>query len=176
MLSHDREPVQCREACRLATRLRIELGADSTHEQRFAPGRGQHPGQEQQIACLHGFHIHTERLRRRRELDPELFQALLGGIRFQVGTHSCLRWGISRSEPEAPPDGRRVHRAMTIQSHSLSYKINYVLHTLIALNSSCGDAIGCELSTVHAGADADAAPKSATEMGLVIQTTFERNV
>src|SRR5262249_34022617 len=51
--------------------------------------RGKHPGQKQQIARLHRFHVSAERLWRRRELDAKFFQPLLGagGPRAFVSYH-----------------------------------------------------------------------------------------
>jgi hypothetical protein len=49
---------------RLAARFYIELCADAASEFRHTVRRGKYPGQKKQIACLHGYRIGPERLRR----------------------------------------------------------------------------------------------------------------
>ena len=66
---------------RLAPRFHIEFRADAPDEFRRAAFRGKHPAQKKQIARLHRFHIGAKRLRRRRKLDAEFFQPLLGARR-----------------------------------------------------------------------------------------------
>src|SRR5882762_3364875 len=77
MLSRDSENVERREVSRLAPRFHIELRADAPNKFRPMAFRGKHPGQKQQIARLHRFHIGTERLGGRRERDAKFFQPLL---------------------------------------------------------------------------------------------------
>src|SRR5258708_6804739 len=81
MFSRDSKDVKRREVSRLAPSFHIELRADAPNEFRRMAFRGKHPAQKKQIARLHCFHIGTERLRRRRELDPKFFQPLLGAGR-----------------------------------------------------------------------------------------------
>ena len=81
MLPRDSEDIERREVSSLAPRFHIELRADAPREFRAAALGGEHPGQEEQIARLHRFHIGPERLRRRRELDAKFFQPLLGAGR-----------------------------------------------------------------------------------------------
>src|SRR6266487_4294456 len=81
MFSCDSENVERREMSGLAPRFHIELRADAPNEFRPAAFRGKHPAQKKQIARLHRFHIGAERLRRRRELDAQFFQPLLGAGR-----------------------------------------------------------------------------------------------
>src|SRR6202521_6115701 len=115
MLPHDSEDVERREASRLAPRFYIELRADAPNEFRPVSFRRKHPAQEKQIARLHRFHIGAERLRRRRELDAELFQTLLGAGRpmafagyhflFQI----CLHLSLSNCEIICPINAVRRH-------------------------------------------------------------------
>src|SRR5256714_5213408 len=78
MLPRDGEDVERSEVSRLAARFHIELRAHAPNKFRAAAGRGKHPAQKKQIARLHRFHIGPERLRRRRELDAQFLQPLLG--------------------------------------------------------------------------------------------------
>src|SRR6267143_2451023 len=89
MLSRDSENVERREVSRLAPCFHIKLRADAPDKFCRAPFRGEHPGEKKKIARLHRFHIGSERLRRRRELDAKFFQPLLGAGRPRafVGYH-----------------------------------------------------------------------------------------
>ena len=91
MLPRDGETVERREVSRLAPRFHIQLRADTPNEFRRVAFRGKHPAQKEQIARLHRFHVGAERLRRRRELDAELFQTLLGaGNATRSAVRSCF--------------------------------------------------------------------------------------
>ena len=81
MLPRDSEDIERREVSSLAPRFRIELRADPPNYFRRVALRGKHPAQKKQIARLHRFHICSERLRRRWELDAKFFQPLLGAGR-----------------------------------------------------------------------------------------------
>src|SRR5215813_13093980 len=78
MLPGHSERIERREVSRPASRFYIELRADTPHEFRLMAFRGKHPGQKQQIARLHRFHIGAKRLRRSRECDAELRETALG--------------------------------------------------------------------------------------------------
>jgi hypothetical protein len=78
MLARNSEDVERREVRRLAPRFHIKLRSDPPNEFCFAAFRGKHPSQKEQIAGLHRFRIGAERRGRRRELDAEFFQTLLG--------------------------------------------------------------------------------------------------
>src|SRR5271170_3046640 len=56
----------------------VPADADAPNKFRLATFGGEHPAQKKQIACLRGFHIGAERLRRRQELDTKLLQARVG--------------------------------------------------------------------------------------------------
>src|SRR6266851_4695957 len=81
MLPRDSEDVERREVSRLTPRFQIDLRADAPNKFRPVAFCRKHPAQKKQIARLHRFHIGPERLRRRRELDAEFFQPLLGADR-----------------------------------------------------------------------------------------------
>jgi len=93
MLPRDSEDVERSEASCLAPRFHIDLGADPTNEFRRAAFRGKHPAQKKQIVRLHRFRIGAKRLRRRRELDANFFQPLLGAGRPRAfaGYHLLFR-------------------------------------------------------------------------------------
>jgi hypothetical protein len=57
------------------------------HEFCLPAFRGKHASQKKQITSVHRFHIDAERLGRRREIDPKLFQSLLrtGRVRIFAG-------------------------------------------------------------------------------------------
>jgi len=79
---------------RLAAHFYIELRADAPKEFCRAAFRGKHPGQKKQIACLHSFHIGSKWLRRRRELDLQFSQPLLGAGRPRARASYWLRFRI----------------------------------------------------------------------------------
>src|SRR5256885_8777161 len=86
MLPRDSEDIERRELSRLAPRFHIEFSADAPNEFRPSAFRRKHPRQKKQIARLHGFRIRAERLRGRRELDPELDETVLGCHRSEEHT------------------------------------------------------------------------------------------
>src|SRR6266404_4777671 len=81
MLLRDGEGVERREVSRFAPRFKVELRADAPDEFRLVALGGKHTGQEKQVARLYCFHISAERFGRRRELDANFSQPLLGAGR-----------------------------------------------------------------------------------------------
>jgi hypothetical protein len=73
MLAQDGEGVERREMSRLAPRFHIQFRAKVANEFRYRSCRGNHPAQKKQIAGLHRFDIHAERLWRRRKIDAKFF-------------------------------------------------------------------------------------------------------
>ncbi len=78
MLPRDSEGVERREVSRFAPCFHVEVRPDAPSEFRPVAFRGKHPGQKQQIARLHRFHIGAERLRRRGELDAKFLSITSG--------------------------------------------------------------------------------------------------
>src|SRR5713101_7237657 len=78
MLPHGSEGVERCQESGLASRLHIELRADTRDEFRFAAYSGKHSGEKEQVARLHRFRVDAERLRRRWKRDAKLTQPLLG--------------------------------------------------------------------------------------------------
>jgi len=78
VLARKSEDVERREMCRLPARFHIELRADASGEFRGAALGRKHSAEKKQIARLDGLCISAERFRRRRQLDAQCLQSLLG--------------------------------------------------------------------------------------------------
>src|ERR1700722_3023409 len=100
MFPCDCQGVERRQVSRLAPRFHIELRAHSPGKFRGTALRGKHSAQKKQRARLYRFHIGTERLRGRRQVDAKVPQPLLGAgcpsvmachrTLFQSCVHVCL--------------------------------------------------------------------------------------
>jgi len=117
MLPRDSEDVERCEVSRLAASFHIEFRTDAPNEFRAVAFGGKHAAQKKQIARLHRFHVGTEWLRGRGELDAQFFQPLLGAGRPGFSAHykcSALRvcthvYLLLQMPPEMRPEWRRLN-------------------------------------------------------------------
>jgi len=72
MLLRDGKAIERRQASRRMLCFPIEFRAYAPDEFGFAAYGGKHSGEKEQVACLHGFRVDAERLRRRRKVDAKL--------------------------------------------------------------------------------------------------------
>src|SRR5439155_10418411 len=83
--------IERRQAGCLPSAFQVDFRADTPGERRLAAFRRKHPGQKQQIACLHRFRIRAERLGRYGELDTKFLQPTFGAVRGKHGVDVCHR-------------------------------------------------------------------------------------
>src|SRR5439155_10753531 len=81
VLPRDCKAIESSEISRFPPGFHIKLRADAPSEFRPAAFGGKHPGEKEQIACLHSFHIDAKRLRWRWELNAKFFQPPFGAGR-----------------------------------------------------------------------------------------------
>ena len=73
MLPRNSQAVEGCQVSGLPSCLDVEFPADAPDEFRFAAYRRKHPGEKEQVACLHRFRVDAERFRRRWKLDAKVF-------------------------------------------------------------------------------------------------------
>jgi len=78
MLPCDSQAIERREVSGVPPRLHIKFRSDAPNKLRASTFGRHHPREKKQIARLYCFRLGAERLRRRRELDAKLLQALFG--------------------------------------------------------------------------------------------------
>src|SRR5579863_1712623 len=78
MFTRNCQPIERRKLSRLPARIKVNLSANASNDFCFISFRGKHSTEKQEPAALYGFGVGSERLRRSREVNTELFQSLLG--------------------------------------------------------------------------------------------------
>lgn len=147
MLPRDSQDVERREAGSFASLFHTQLRAYAADELRPVTFRGKHPAQKQQIARPHRFHVGTERLRRRGEIDSDFFQSLLGidepravtsyhTIMFAASSARCAslvsqpaydRFMIPIKEQNDPIKLSRIRYLKSIKIYPLNESFKYIL-------------------------------------------------